>query len=160
MTRLNRYLALDWGERRIGLAISDPSGTIASPAGHILRRAGKRPPIAEVIRRAEALDARGFVAGLPLDEAGEETERSREVRLVGVALQNRTGLPVILVDERYTTAIALRVVREMGGKTKDRAGDIDSLAATVLLQHALRLGEHSSTVVANDEPGPPGVDGD
>ena len=144
MPRLNRYLALDWGERRIGLAISDPSGTIASPAGFILRRAGKRPPIAEVIRRADALAAQGFVAGLPLDEDGGETERSREVRTVGIALQRRTGLPVMLVDERYTTAIALRTVRALGGKTKDRAGDIDSLAATVLLQHALRLADESS----------------
>ena len=141
MARLTRYLALDWGERRIGLAISDPTGTIASPAGFILRRAGKRPPIAEVIHRASALEACGFVAGLPLDDSGGETERSSEVRAVSVALEARTGLPVILVDERYTTAIALRAVRELGGKTRDRAGDIDSLAATVLLQHALRLAE-------------------
>ena len=141
MARLTRYLALDWGERRIGLAISDPTGTIASPAGFILRRAGKRPPIAEVIRRASALGACGFVAGLPLDDSGGETERSSEVRAVSVALEARTGLPVILVDERYTTAIALRTVRELGGITRDRAGDIDSLAATVLLQHALRLAE-------------------
>lgn len=152
MPRLHRYLALDWGERRIGLAISDPSGTIASPAGHILRRAGKRPPIAEVIRRAEALEAQGFVAGLPLDEAGGETPRSREVRTVGEALTTRTGLPVLLVDERYTTAIALRAVRELGGKTKDRAGDVDSLAATVLLQHALRLAEHGTIDGAADAP--------
>lgn len=143
MPRLTRYLALDWGERRIGLAISDPTGTIASPAGFILRRAGKRPPIAEVIRRASALEAQGFVAGLPLDETGDETERSREVRAVSVALETRTGLRVILVDERYTTAIALRAVRELGGRTRDRAGDVDSLAATVLLQHALRLAERS-----------------
>ncbi len=141
MARLTRYLALDWGERRIGLAISDPTGTIASPAGFILRRAGKRPPIAEVIRRASALEACGFVVGLPLDDSGGETDRSIEVRAVGVALEARTGLPVILVDERYTTAIALRTVRELGGKTRDRAGDVDSLAATVLLQHALRLAE-------------------
>jgi len=152
VSRLNRYLALDWGERRIGLAISDPSGTIASPAGHILRRAGKRPPIAEVIRRAEALDAQGFVAGLPLDEAGGETPRSREVRTVGAALETRTGLPVVLVDERYTTAIALRAVRELGGKTKDRAGDIDSLAATVLLQHALRLAEQGTLATQAGDP--------
>ena len=151
MSRLNRYLALDWGERRIGLAISDPSGSIASPAGHILRRVGKRPPIAEVIRRAEALEARGFVAGLPLDEAGGETERSREVRTVSVTLEARTGLPVILVDERYTTAIALRAVRELGGKTKDRAGDVDSLAATVLLQHALRLAEQDNLHATTDD---------
>ena len=150
MARLTRYLALDWGERRIGLAISDPTGTIASPAGFILRRAGKRPPIAEVIRRASALEARGFVAGLPLDESGGETERSNEVRAVGVALEARTGLPVILVDERYTTAIALRTVRELGGKTRDRAGDVDSLAATVLLQHALRLAEQPNDEVCGE----------
>lgn len=151
MSRLPRYLALDWGERRIGLAISDPSGTIASPVGHILRRAGKRPPIAEVIRRAEALEAEGFVAGLPLDEAGGETDRSREVRAVSAALESRTGLPVLLVDERFTTAIALRAVRELGGRTKDRAGDIDALAATVLLQHALRLAENSAPAIDADD---------
>lgn len=134
-----RLLAIDYGERRVGLAISDPSGTIASPAGHILRRPGKRPPVAEIIRRAEALEARGFVLGLPLDERGEETPRSREVRIVATALEERTGLPVRLVDERYTTAIALRAIRDLGGSTRGRAGDVDSLAATVLLQHALSL---------------------
>ena len=139
--RLGRYLAVDWGERRIGLAVSDPSGTIASPAGHIVRRAGKRPPIAELIRRAEALEANGFVLGLPLDENAGETDRSREVREVGAALETRTGLPVLLVDERYTTAIALRAVRELGGETRGRQGDVDALAATVLLQHALRSAE-------------------
>ena len=55
-----RLLAIDYGERRVGLAVSDPTGTIASPAGHILRRAGKRPPIAELVRQAEAVEARGF----------------------------------------------------------------------------------------------------
>jgi putative Holliday junction resolvase len=138
---LRRHLAVDYGERRIGLAISDPTGMIASPAGHILRRAGKRPPVAEIIRRAQALGAEGFVVGLPLDEAGDETPRSREVRVVASALEQRTGLTVMLVDERYTTAIALRTVRELGGSTKGRAGDVDSLAATVLLQHALRLSD-------------------
>ncbi|HVD04626.1 MAG TPA: Holliday junction resolvase RuvX [Gemmatimonadaceae bacterium] len=144
---LPRHLAVDYGERRIGLAISDPSGMIASPVGHILRRAGKRPPVAEIIRRAEALEAQGFVLGLPLDEAGNETPRSREVRTVAQALEQRTGLAVMLVDERYTTSIALRAVRELGGSTKGRAGDVDALAATVLLQHALRL---SSSVPQSD----------
>jgi putative Holliday junction resolvase len=144
---LPRHLAVDYGERRVGLAISDPTGVIASPAGHILRRAGKRPPVAEIIRRAQALDAQGFVLGLPLDESGEDTARSREVRMVAQALERRTGLPVLLVDERYTTAIALRAVRELGGSTKGRAGDVDALAATVLLQHALSL---SSGVAQSD----------
>lgn len=139
MTDRGRYLAVDYGERRIGLAISDPSGTIASPAGHIVRRIGKRPPIAEIIRRAEALQARGFVVGLPLNEAGDDTPRATEVRRIANVLRERTGLPVELVDERFTTAAALRAVHEMGGRTRDRKGDVDALAATVLLQHAMRL---------------------
>lgn len=139
-----RLLAVDYGERRIGLAISDPTGTIASPAGVILRRAGKRPPVAEIIRRAQALEARGFVVGLPLDGDGNETPRSTEARTVGDALAQRTGLPVEMIDERYTTAIALRAIREMGGSTRDRKGDVDALAATVLLQHALQVTRASS----------------
>lgn len=134
-----RLLAIDYGERRVGLAISDPTGTIASPAGFIERRAGKRPPVAELIRRAEALEAEGFVLGLPLDGSGEETPRCAEVRVVGEALAERTGFPVRYVDERYTTSAALRSVREMGGSTKGRKGDVDAMAAALLLQHALSL---------------------
>jgi putative holliday junction resolvase len=78
------------------------------------------------------------VIGLPLDGNGEETPRSTEARAVGDVLAQRTGLPVEMVDERYTTAIALRAIREMGGSTRDRKGDVDALAATVLLQHALQ----------------------
>lgn len=135
--RRGRLLAVDYGEKRIGLAISDPSGTIASPAGFIVRRAGKRPPVAEIIRRAQTLEAKGFVVGLPLDGNGDETPRSAETRVVAAALAERTGLPVALVDERFTTAAARRAIREMGGSAKDRRGDVDALAATVLLQHAL-----------------------
>lgn len=131
-------MAIDYGERRIGLAISDPSGTIASPAGAIVRRAGKRPPIAEIIRRAESLEARGFIVGLPLDGDGNETPRSAETRRIAGELAKRTGLPVALLDERFTTAAALRAIREMGGSTRGRKGDVDALAATVLLQHALQ----------------------
>jgi len=134
-----RWLAIDWGERRIGLAISDPSGTIASPAGVVQRRAGKRPPIAELVRRAEALEARGIVMGLPLDGEGEDTPRATECRRVAAELARRTRLPVTLLDERYTTATAMRAIHEMGGKRRGREGDVDALAATVLLQQALRM---------------------
>jgi putative Holliday junction resolvase len=132
-----RLLAVDYGERRVGLAVSDPTGTIASPAGYILRRPGKRAPIAEIVRRATALGVRGFVLGLPLDESGEDTPRATEVRRIAAELEKRTGLSVELLDERFTTAAALRAVRELGGSTKGRKGDVDALAATVLLQHAL-----------------------
>ena len=134
-----RWMAVDWGERRIGLALSDPSGTIASPAGVVPRRAGKRPPIAELVRRAEALEARGIVMGLPLDGEGEDTPRATECRRVAAELARRTRLPVTLLDERYTTATAMRAIHEMGGKRRGREGDVDALAATVLLQQALRM---------------------
>lgn len=134
-----RWMAIDWGERRIGLAISDPTGTIASPAGAIERRAGKRAPVAELVRRATALEALGIVMGLPLDGNGDDTPRSIECRRVAHELARRTALPVALVDERFTTAVALRAVREMGGKTRERKADVDALAATVLLQQAMRM---------------------
>jgi putative Holliday junction resolvase len=138
---LARYLGIDYGEKRVGLAISDPIGMIASPAGFIARRAGKRPPVAEIVRRAETLEAKGFVMGLPLDGNGNETDRTREVRAVGAELEKRTGLPVRYLDERYTTAAALRTVRHMGGSTRGRKGDIDSMSAAILLQQLLDLPE-------------------
>jgi putative Holliday junction resolvase len=141
---LARYLAVDYGERRVGLAVSDPEGLIASPAGFIARRLGKRPPVAEILRQAEALGARGFVLGLPLDDQGEETLRSAEVRVIAAEIEKRTSLPVRLVDERYTTAAALRSIREMGGSTRDRKGDVDALAATLLLRHAMDIAAHEA----------------
>lgn len=136
-----RLLAVDLGERRIGLAISDPTGTIASPAGHIVRRAGKRPPIKDILDRASELGAEGFVVGLPLNGEGEENPRTVEARRVAALLGERSGLPVRLVDERFTTAAAQRAIKAMGGSTRGRKGDVDALAATVLLQHALHLPE-------------------
>jgi len=136
-----RLLAIDYGDRRIGLAVSDPTGTIASPVGHLVRRAGKRPPIAELTRRAIELGATGIVLGLPLDASGAENPRTAEVRSVGAAIGARTGLQIRYVDERYTTASALRTVQAMGGSTRGRKGDVDALAATILLQHALALPE-------------------
>ena len=134
---MSRILAVDWGERRIGLAISDPLGMIASPAGFIERRAGKRPPISKVIAKAKELEATSFVLGLPLDGNGDDTPRAVEVRAIASEIEKRTGMGVELVDERYTTAAARRAVHEMGGRPQDRRGDLDALSATVLLQHVL-----------------------
>lgn len=117
--------------------MSDPTGTIATPAGYIGRRAGKRLPVAALLARAAELSAQGFVVGLPLDGDGEETPRSKEARVLGEALGTRSGLPVQYVDERFTTAAALRAVREMSGSVRGRRGDVDALAATVLLRAAL-----------------------
>ena len=92
-----------------------------------------------MIRRGVDLEVEGFVVGLPLDQNGDDTPRALEARAIAAELEKRTGLPVRLVDERYTTAAALRAIREMGGSTRGRKGDVDAIAATVLLQHALSL---------------------
>ncbi len=136
---LARFLAVDYGRKRIGLAISDPLGMIASPAGFITRREGKRAPITRIIARATELEARGFLLGLPLDGEGDETEWTAEVRALGAEISKRTGMPVRFYDERFTTAAALRTVRELGESTRGRKGDVDSLSAAILLQQALNV---------------------
>ena len=136
-TALARTLAIDYGRKRIGLAISDPLGIIASPAGYIERRAGKRPPITKIIARATELEAQGFLIGLPLDGEGNETDWTAEVRQIGAEIAKRTGMPVRFYDERFTTAAALRTVKEMEQSTRGRKGDVDALAAAILLQHAI-----------------------
>ena len=134
---LGRTLAIDYGRKRIGLAISDPLGIIASPAGYIERREGKRPPITKIIARATELEAQGYLIGLPLDGEGNETDWTAEVRQIGAEIAKRTGMPVRFYDERFTTAAALRTIKEMEQSTRGRKGDVDALAAAILLQHAL-----------------------
>ena len=136
---LARFLGVDYGRKRVGLAIADPLGMIASPAGFIERRQGKRPPITKIIARAAELEARGYLLGLPLDGEGRETEWTEEIRKVGAEIAKRTGMPVRFYDERYSTAAALRTVKEMGESTRGRKGDVDAMAAAILLQHALNV---------------------
>ena len=72
---MSRVMAIDYGERRIGLAVSDPLRMIATPAGHILRRAGKRPPIAEIVRRAQEREVERQEEGLGVGEEGERHDQ-------------------------------------------------------------------------------------
>lgn len=140
MAGTGRLFAVDWGDKRIGLAISDELGMLASPVGILTRRAGKRPPLAELMRQADELGATGYIFGLPLDPAGAETDRTREVREIAAKLAGRQALPIRLVDERFTTSSALRSIREQGGSTRGRKGDVDAMAACVLLESVLRAG--------------------
>ena len=143
---LGRLLAVDWGDKRIGLAISDELGMLASPAGTIVRRAGKRAPIAELMRRADALEVTGFIFGLPIDLLGGETARSLEVRAVAAKLVARQSRTVRLVDERFTTSAALRSVREQGGTTRGRKDEVDALAAAFLLEGFLRAAKQGVSI--------------
>lgn len=132
-----RLLGVDWGERRIGIALSDPSQTLAQPLVTLTRRAGKRFPLRALKPHLETHHPVGAVVGLPLEADGSEGPAARAARETGRLIEAKTGLPVALWDERFTSARALAAVREMGGRPGDRPGDVDQLAATVLLQHFL-----------------------
>jgi putative Holliday junction resolvase len=140
-----RLLGVDWGVRRIGLALSDESGILAQPLTTLTRRTGKRFPMIQLLTHIAAHDVQGVVVGLPLDEHGAEGDAARAARALGDDVQRRSGLPVELWDERFTTARARAAVREMGGKTAGRAADVDALAAAVLLQHYLDARRGSAT---------------
>jgi putative Holliday junction resolvase len=131
-----RVLGIDYGERRIGLALSDPTATIATPLSVLTRRRNKRPPVHAIIGIAEEREVEAFVVGLPLDLGGDETDWTREVRAFGEAIAQRTGLPVAFVDERMTSVAAERAVRSLGLKRseRERKDRIDIAAAVLILQ--------------------------
>jgi putative Holliday junction resolvase len=136
---MSRVLAFDFGERRIGVAVSDPTRTIASPLPTLTRRAGKRPPWAEITRIVQEQEPTELVVGLPLDLQGEEGPWAREVRAFGEQLGQRTGLPVHWVDERMTSVQAERAVRSIGLRRSEREQKerIDAAAAALILQQFL-----------------------
>lgn len=129
-----RILALDWGERRIGLACSDERQVLASPLDTLTRRPGKRFPIPALLAHVQALAPAGLVVGLPLTPEGGEGESAAGARELALVAGERTGLPVEFWDERLSTARALRAVQEQGGSTRGRREDVDALAAAILLQ--------------------------
>ncbi len=132
-----RLISVDWGEVRIGLALSDESQFLATPLETLVRRPGKRFPMP----RFSALIAEhrpvGVVVGLPLTGEGREEASAVSARELAGTIGERTGLPVELWDERMSTARALGLIREQGGTTRGRREDVDALAAAVLLQHFL-----------------------
>jgi putative Holliday junction resolvase len=135
--RTGRIIAVDWGEVRIGLALSDETQTIASPLTTLTRRPGKRFPMPAFLELVAVHRPAGIVVGLPLSAEGDEGMSAAAARELSVLLGARTYLPVTLVDERMTTARAHAAILEQGGSTRGRREDVDALAATILLQHYL-----------------------
>lgn len=129
---------MDWGERRIGLALSDETQTLAQPLTTLTRRAGKRFPMALLLEAVKKHNVVGIIVGLPLDESGAEGDAAHAARAVADDIKSRAGdLEVTMWDERMTTARVLAAVREMGGSTRGRKADLDAMAAALLLQHYL-----------------------
>jgi putative Holliday junction resolvase len=141
-------MGIDFGERRIGVALSDPTGTLASPRETLERRAGKRVPLAalEAIARAEGVER--LVVGLPLDSRGEENDWCRAVREAGDELARRLSLPVDYVDERFSSAAANRTLRGAGMSKSAREDKalVDRAAAALILQRWLDAQSRASEV--------------
>lgn len=133
---MSRILGIDYGERRVGLALSDPTATIAQPLPTLTRRMGKRPPVGKIIEIIQQNEVTAAVVGLPLALSGEDSDWTRDVRAFAQALETRAGIPVALMDERMTSVQAERTVREMGLKKSQREQKerIDAAAAMRLLQ--------------------------
>jgi putative holliday junction resolvase len=132
-----RLLSLDWGELRIGLALSDESQILATPLETLRRREGKRFPMPRFLQLIALHNPVGLVVGLPLSLEGTEGDSAIAAREVAHTVTRRTGLPLEMWDERMSTARALAAIREQGGSTRGRKADVDALAAAVLLQHFL-----------------------
>jgi len=132
-----KILAVDWGERRLGFAVSDETGRIAFPLSIVSCGSEKERRQAVLGRLAET-GAETLVVGLPLTMQGKEGESAAAVRAFSRALESCCGVPIVLWDERMTTDIAERASREKrGGKRGKRPERVDSLAACVLLQSYL-----------------------
>jgi len=137
LPRSGRLLGIDWGERRIGLALSDPTQILAHPLATLTRRTGRRFPIRALRDQLDEHRPVGIVVGLPLESDGTEGASARAARDMGNLVADASGLPLAYVDERMTTSRVKHSIAEAGGTTKGRAGELDRLAATVVLQSFL-----------------------
>ena len=131
-----RVLAVDHGSKRIGLAVSDTTGTIANPLQVVAHTAR-----AEDARKVAAIAAKNeaglIVVGQSLGDDGQPNFEGRRAGRFADALRLASNLPVVMWDEALTTQEARSARLVMGAKRKDRTGHLDALAATVLLQSYL-----------------------
>lgn len=132
--RTGRILGLDVGERRIGVAVSDELGVVASPVGYVPRGPGDREALRALVER---YGVTRLVAGLPRGLSGREGPQAADVRAYADALAADLGLPIEYWDERLTTAIAERSLIESGSRRKQRRERVDAVAAAVMLQDYL-----------------------
>jgi len=131
MTARGAVLGIDYGSRRIGLAVSDPDRIFAFPAG-FLERHGKERDLAALCRLAEEREVVQIVVGLPIHMNGREGPEARATRAFAEDLRRETGRSVDLLDERWTSREAERALRD-SGRRRER-GDVDAAAATLILR--------------------------
>jgi len=131
-----RFMGIDPGTRRVGLALGDDEGGLASPH-KTLTRVDDPSLLREILSEAKAHEVESVVLGLPLRMNGLEGPEAKYARALGKAIEQRGKLPVVLWDERLTTVSAERQLRGAGLRGEKKKGLIDQAAATVLLQSYL-----------------------
>ncbi len=131
-----RWLGLDYGSRRIGVAVCDPTGTVATPLATVENR-GIEAVLTDLRRIASEVRAVGLIIGLPVRTGGEEGPEARAAREFGARVETTLGIPVRLWDERLTTAGAERALIEGGVRRERRRAIIDRVAAQMILQSYL-----------------------
>lgn len=130
-----RTLGLDVGARRIGVALSDELGITAQPHSVIPAGPGAGDPAERIARIVDEQGVTAIVVGLPLAMGGgDRGTSSRRARALGERLERITGVEVVYVDERFTTAQAQRVLIEADVKRKARKEVVDKVAAALILQ--------------------------
>ena len=134
-----RTLALDWGERRIGVAISDPMGLIAQPLETIPAHAGGRDALERIAELVRSHEVGEIVVGLPLHMNGRAGPEAEKARAFGERVRSRAGVAVEYLDERWTSVEAERALEESGVRESKRRGKIDPVAAAILLRTWLEL---------------------
>jgi putative Holliday junction resolvase len=130
-------LAVDWGTKRIGVALSDPTRLIAQPLTTLTRRANHRAPVGDILELVAQHQVTLVVVGLPLEPDGAEGTAAFQARALGEAVLRRAGVPVTYWDERLSTALALRSARAAGVRDRKSRARIDQMAAVAILQHFL-----------------------
>ena len=131
-----RILAIDHGEKRIGLALSDPTATIASPL-KVIEHVSRAIDAAQVAVLAEENDAGLIIIGQSFDEEGQPNLAGRRAARFAEAMKLQTQIPVELWDESFSTQDARAARLEMGVRKKQRGGHLDELAAVMILQSYL-----------------------
>ena len=131
-----RILAVDPGSKRIGLAISDQTGTIANPLTVVLHVA-RLVDAAAVAELAASHDAGQIIIGQSFEDNGDPSFEGRRAQRFAEVLKTQTSIPVILWDESFTTQDARQARIQMGVSRRNRSGHLDDLSATVLLQSYL-----------------------
>ena len=131
-----RILAIDPGEKRLGIALSDPTGTIAGPL-IVLKHVSRAEDAAAILRLAREHEAVRIVIGAALDDEGLSTPQSRHAERLADVIRAQTSLPVDLWDESGSTQAARASRIAMGVSRRKRSGHLDEIAATVILQSYL-----------------------